>query len=461
MVQFLGVQKIFSGAFRAIKHCDSSATSGAIEWTGNFVAFMDNMLQMQLLHTDTRSLYVPTGIEKLVIDPQRHINHAKGENPTIPIYVTKEASCITSGGIQVVGLAASAITRRKQASDPVLEKHVFVANEETCLTTEESVRVNMQIVLENLGGTKVKIYEVVDEEAPEDVLAGITFDVLNDQPLIQPDISVLTKRPLEVSSVTVAEGYLPKEKDALVVIASNVLSRPMLLQQAFDAIKDNGFVLSREPKSFDSKNQSDVETITVHTTDKETLVLVRKRTKQSTPAVINVEDTTGFSWVQQLQKAIANNTPVIVYVQNQPTSGIMGMVNCLRREAYGKNLACVFIADEAPPFDVSSEFYRRQLRKGLAMNVFKGGKWGTYRHLLLETEPVVRKEHFYVNPVVRGDLSSLRWMEGSLTSDSVMEPEQTLVHVRIADDVGYPCTNSLFVGVLLFPQLQRRHDGFW
>lgn len=46
------------------------------------------------------------------------------------------------------GMTANAITRRKPLGEPVLEKHVFVPNE-TTLTLEESVRVNLQIILEN------------------------------------------------------------------------------------------------------------------------------------------------------------------------------------------------------------------------------------------------------------------------------------------------------------------------
>lgn len=67
-----------------------------MEWTNNFVAFMDNMLQLQILLTDTRSLYVPTGIEKLIIDPQTHFSIAKklGDNPQIPVYVSKESMSI-------------------------------------------------------------------------------------------------------------------------------------------------------------------------------------------------------------------------------------------------------------------------------------------------------------------------------------------------------------------------------
>lgn len=169
----------------------------------------------------------------------------------------------------------------------------------------------------------------------------------------------------------------------------------------------------------------------MHTTEEETLVLFRKVVKQATPLVVNVEDVEGFSWLRSLQENLANGASVVVYSHNKPTNGVLGLANCLRRETAGKKLTCFFITDEAATlkFDVNVPFYQKQLKKGLAINVFKNGKWGTYRHLLLEREILVNRQHSYVNATLRGDISSLRWIEGDLTKESVMEPEETLVQV--------------------------------
>lgn len=50
------------------------ATQGEIKWRNDWVAFMDNMLQIKILGVDTRQLYVPTSIAMLAIDPQMHLN---------------------------------------------------------------------------------------------------------------------------------------------------------------------------------------------------------------------------------------------------------------------------------------------------------------------------------------------------------------------------------------------------
>ena len=47
--------------------------TGKICWSNNWVTFMDNMLQAWLFVDDTRSLFVPTEIQKLTIDTMQHI----------------------------------------------------------------------------------------------------------------------------------------------------------------------------------------------------------------------------------------------------------------------------------------------------------------------------------------------------------------------------------------------------
>ncbi len=67
----------YSGLFRSLKSATTKGSKGRIGWSNNWVAFMDNMLQMQILGSDTRGLFVPTGIMKLVIDTKSHLNQIR------------------------------------------------------------------------------------------------------------------------------------------------------------------------------------------------------------------------------------------------------------------------------------------------------------------------------------------------------------------------------------------------
>lgn len=63
----------YSGLFQALNNVSVTAKMGHIRWSDNWTAFMDNMLQMKIMSIDSRSLFVPTKIRKLVIDPVSHI----------------------------------------------------------------------------------------------------------------------------------------------------------------------------------------------------------------------------------------------------------------------------------------------------------------------------------------------------------------------------------------------------
>lgn len=67
----------YTGLFRGIKSVSLDGSKGHISWYSNWVAFMDNMLQMQILGEDNRGLFVPTSIKKMVIDTKAHLSDIK------------------------------------------------------------------------------------------------------------------------------------------------------------------------------------------------------------------------------------------------------------------------------------------------------------------------------------------------------------------------------------------------
>lgn len=63
----------FSGFFKGLKQCNVEATYGLVKWEDNWIAFMDKMLQIKVLQTDTRLLYVPVSLDKIIINPMEHL----------------------------------------------------------------------------------------------------------------------------------------------------------------------------------------------------------------------------------------------------------------------------------------------------------------------------------------------------------------------------------------------------
>lgn len=64
---------LYEGYFLGLKECDVRGLRGKIKWQGNFTAFMDTMLHLTIVAETKRDLFLPTAIEKVVIDPQKHL----------------------------------------------------------------------------------------------------------------------------------------------------------------------------------------------------------------------------------------------------------------------------------------------------------------------------------------------------------------------------------------------------
>jgi len=47
--------------------------SGKIEWIGNWIIFIDSMLQLDNLGLKIKELNLPTRSQKIIIDPKKHL----------------------------------------------------------------------------------------------------------------------------------------------------------------------------------------------------------------------------------------------------------------------------------------------------------------------------------------------------------------------------------------------------
>jgi fatty acid synthase len=62
----------------------------------------------------------------------------------------------------------------------------------------------------------------------------------------------------------------------------------------------------------------------------------------NSPVVIHVS-AQNYDWLQQIQAIIGTNTKhrVILVAQNEPLNGILGLVNCIRKEPGGEHVRSV------------------------------------------------------------------------------------------------------------------------
>ncbi|KAF5280721.1 hypothetical protein FQA39_LY18004 [Lamprigera yunnana] len=426
----------YSGGFRAIDNIELSGNISYVKWQKNWITFLDNMLQTKLLQEDTRNLYVPTCIQRLVIDASAHFEYTTqlGEEPLLPVHNNSQVNTISCGGVECRGLLASSIARRKTRAEPVLESYKFIPSNAT-LSLENAIRVCTQILLENVLIYTVKVAELVEDEL-QTIVTPMVRCSLDDQPLIKTDMYICSKGAVQVPNANVLDKSLSEVTQCALVVVSALSQKPQLTQEVLSALKEDGFVISREATDFvpHSHDFFELTVVSVFTTDLEKVVLLRQ-TAHLKPhkKILRVSlDGSNFDWISSMQSSVKTDEKVLLVVENEHASGALGFVNCLRRESGCAQVKCVFIMDPDTCFDPDDEFFARHLRKSLAINVLKNNKWGTYRHLPLDDEGFVEREHTFCSVSQVGNLSSLQWVEGPLTNKTKMPAENYLVDVYYA-----------------------------
>ncbi len=93
----------YSGLFKSVTEARADGLCGKIKWNMNWVSFMDCILQMHILHKDSRSLILPTRIQKLRINSREHMAKAgkMGEEDLhFDVVMNPELGIIQAGGIE-------------------------------------------------------------------------------------------------------------------------------------------------------------------------------------------------------------------------------------------------------------------------------------------------------------------------------------------------------------------------
>lgn len=113
--------------------------------------------------------------------------------------------------------------------------------------------------------------------------------------------------------------------------------------------------------------------ISIQDTGLEYLVLFRKRVGAKPAKFVKlVTGDDSYAWIDKVKEELKTGQKLVIYNENEYFNGLLGLVNCLRREPGGEVVHGFLIADpSAPPFNPDLEFYEEQLDKDLALNVYQ------------------------------------------------------------------------------------------
>uniref|UniRef100_A0A6Q2Y0D1 Fatty acid synthase n=1 Tax=Esox lucius TaxID=8010 RepID=A0A6Q2Y0D1_ESOLU len=178
----------YGKTFQGILESNNAGDSGMLQWTGNWVTFLDTMLQMIVVGLSGRSLRLPTRIRSVCVDPTIHqervIEYAE-DMKAVVVNVNRCLDSIVAGGVQICGLHATVAPRRQQQqSPPTLEEFLFVPYREMeCLSANEKLG-------DQLSHCKDLIHKLQKKLAPQGVKLSIPgLEGMSDPAVPRPEPS--------------------------------------------------------------------------------------------------------------------------------------------------------------------------------------------------------------------------------------------------------------------------------
>lgn len=311
------------------------------------------------------------------------------------------------------------------AQDAVIEEHIFVAHHDRAkISLNEAIRISAQLALEDHQIIKVKAIELVEDDddvALEFLSSSLLAEAFGDEPLIQTNITLLASpnrfNPTDLSQNISIEDLNKSSVDdkALIVAGFNLLTKQQaLLERLLSFLREGGYLLTREKCDAIDYNkylqQYELNVILEKRTDKEMIVLLKKKVLIGKRIVVYINNN-NFNWLEDLRPLVSDenksklekNSRIIIVGEKDFECGLLGFVNCLRKEPGGDLVRGVVIQDEkASKFSLQDPFYTQQLQKDMVINVLRSNKtWGSYRHLrlsqseaeLVPTAHVIQKVH--------------------------------------------------------------------
>lgn len=445
------------GVFKGVKEIRHDGLKGKIKWCNNWITFLDSMTHFEELETNARALALPTNIRKIVIDPFLHLKMleektvamSNGNDPITQdeidhseilydVAVSPYLRITQAGGVEIHD-KRNRIVNRRRPREALVEVHRFIplfSDEKFSL--KNAVKIIVHTVLEDTLQPKFTAVEI-DSDGTEvkESLSELLSKALRETPLVISDVTLLTtKDDLRLENVTIRAEEISSFNGIDMIIRRNSIGDHEFIENAKNVLAENRYVLSRETKEFHEVPAPNIQLITtLRTVDGEFLHLLRFESNSKTFAPQNIIEITSNvqDWLEPLQVSLKNG-PTLIYSHHTETpSGILGFINCIRREFPANHLKCLLIADsKAPPFDINNSLYHQQLTLNHPINVFKDGAWGSYRYLDMMPElnqPHAKHSHFFANCLVKGDLSTLAWLNGPL---NVTDADLDIITIQYA-----------------------------
>lgn len=257
----------YGPTFQGVVESDLEGKYGLLKWTGDWVVFLDTILQFSMLKSMKRALYLPTRIQSVKIDPVAHkriADEVLKASEGIPIIHETYTQTCKAGGVEIKNLKATFAPRHQSRQVPLLEEYHFIPYSEKCILPEPQlsefekyIHVCSSLskkILES-AGKKEQISDVMNgfTEADDSIISSYLNAMSDEYVLLKTLKGILScanEDVLKAASSSAVNYLKEREKD----IIKNTLTTEVPLRNVLDIVAEN--ISSRKLKVLEISSET-------------------------------------------------------------------------------------------------------------------------------------------------------------------------------------------------------------
>lgn len=416
----------YEGEFASVQEISvfSEGTCGRVKIGQHLETFLEGCFQIANLAYDSCSVFGLQHFESAVI------NMKKVSQLSTMMWYEKECKTLYGDGIEITGIEGKMLMENiTNEVKPLLESYSFIpyhnnSNDMSQMSVNDKVYQLFQIFTENINSFELNILEICPKD--KDPLLTHIQSSLARVRMITAEFYLATQREsADMKDVTIInlDELVNLSCNMSLVIGSDLCKDLNQFKMVLETCKDRAYIISRESSNFDISSGDLLPNVHVVSTvflKDFTLIMFECQIRNKDEKINKFIDvsSSNFEWLKELKAALNTGKIYLIVQSEHKFSGIVGFVNCLRKES-GTNVYCVLIDDpDAPKFDPERPIYKKQLETNLVMNIYRHGTWGSFRYTELEFNQLSQPQtkYCYIN-----SSEDLAWHQMDLETENTVK----------------------------------------
>uniref|UniRef100_UPI00358E27BA fatty acid synthase isoform X2 n=1 Tax=Myxine glutinosa TaxID=7769 RepID=UPI00358E27BA len=131
----------YGPTFQSIINASGTGTRATVSWSGEWIPFLDALLQIQVFAGPGQGLRLPTRLRSVLIHPAFHLQCIVSQNENekaVQVFLDPCLNRVLAGGVELRGLHATQAPRRGLSHRPTLESMTFVPHRQEGILAEDA-----------------------------------------------------------------------------------------------------------------------------------------------------------------------------------------------------------------------------------------------------------------------------------------------------------------------------------